>query len=466
MDNYYDIVIAGCGVAGLSAAVSAIESLVENLNEDITVAVIDRASKEESGGNSKWTGAYLRLQDEKTISPNFREDMINFSGGHSDINIIEKLATEAPNAISWAKGKGVDFEYLPTIFINQSKPRLLPVGGGRQVVDTLTKEVEKMGVTIFYETTAKSIVLNEQGGVEGLYVSNKDMGYKKVRTKSLILATGGFQGNAEMTARYLGNQSYKLKPIAEGGAFNKGEGIQMCIDIGGKTFGQLDSFHAEPVDPRSNLPEAVVMLFPYGILVDTEGHRFVDEGEATIDETYEKIARTIWKLSDQVAYCIVDQKLFNVPNYKRGLETDQEPIIAESVEELAAKLNINSNTLKTTIEQFNSSVQKGNYDPMKPDGVCTKGIFPAKSNWALPIDSPPFVAYPVACANVFTYGGVATDTWARVLNADDIPVPGLYAVGEMAGLYYHKYPGATSFLRAMVYGRISGKEAVKYVMNK
>lgn len=283
---------------------------------------------------------------------------------------------------------------------------------------------------------------------------------------AVILAAGGFQGNQEMMAQYIGRDAHKLPTVAEGGLFNKGEGIRMALEAGARGFGQFDSFHAEPVDPRSSREEAAVMLYPYAILVDQEGKRFWDEGATTVDEQYEALARKIFfDLPDHVAYMITDQKMYDIPNYEQGLETDKPPIVADTLEELAKKIGVPTKQLIQTVEEFNAAVQAGEFNSTRKDGKQAVGIHPPKSNWAISIDQAPYISYPIACSNVFTNGGVATDTEGRVLSQDDYAIPGLYAAGENAGLYYGKYPGGTSVLRGLVFGRRAGTDAAKYVAN-
>jgi tricarballylate dehydrogenase len=206
------------------------------------------------------------------------------------------------------------------------------------------------------------------------------------------------------------------------------------------------------------------MTYPYAILVDQNGNRFVDEGKTTIDEQYEEVARRIfYDLPGHIAYMISDQKMYDIPNYQQALETDKPAIVAETLEELAEKIVVPAEQLVATVDSFNKAVQPGDFQYDKKDGKQAIGITPPKSNWAITIDKAPFIAYPIVCSNVFTNGGLATDTFGRVLSQDDEPIPGLYAAGETAGLYYGKYPGGTSVLRGLVFGSRSGEHAVAYI---
>ena len=192
----------------------------------------------------------------------------------------------------------------------------------------------------------------------------------------------------------------------------------------------------------------------------------MDEGKATVDEQYEQVARTIfYDLPDHIAYMISDQKMYDIPNYEQALETDKPAIIADTLEELAEKIGVPAHQLITTVHEFNTAVQPGEFHWDKKDGKQAIGITPPKSNWAITIDKAPFIAYPIVCSNVFTNGGLATDPSGCVQSQDDDVIPGLYAAGETAGLYYGKYPGGTSVLRGLVFGRRAGEHAVSYVSN-
>jgi tricarballylate dehydrogenase len=232
------------------------------------------------------------------------------------------------------------------------------------------------------------------------------------------------------------------------------------LAAGAARAGEWNNFHAEPVDPRCTSPEPLVMVFPYGILVDKDGHRFIDEGRGTVDETYESTARRIWTLPGGIAYFISDRQLERVEARDRGILTTVKPVSAPTIAELAELLDVPGDQLERTVAQFNAAVSDGLFDWKQPDGKSTVGLEPPKSNWALPLDSGPFIAYPIKCAIVFTFGGLDTDRNGQVVTDSGTPIDGLYAAGECTGLYHGKYPGGTSVLRGMIFGRISGAAAM------
>jgi tricarballylate dehydrogenase len=192
----------------------------------------------------------------------------------------------------------------------------------------------------------------------------------------------------------------------------------------------------------------------------------MDEGNATVDEQYEATARRILALPNGRAWVVGDQRLFALPRLDDILQTTAPPVTGDTIAELAAAIGVPVASLVRTVANYNTAVQPGPFDPLRPDGKAAPGVVPPKSNWANPLDRPPFVAWPLECSNVFTFGGVATDVDGRVLAQDDAPIPGLYAAGEVTGLYHGKYTGATSVLRGLVFGRRAGRHAARYVATR
>jgi len=472
----FDVIVAGCGAAGLSAAVSAAEI-------GATVAVLERAPRSERGGQSRYTEAYLRMKSDTEVSDDFEEHLAENGSGYVDPDLIAEtarapadraayaaalsvtepdfitvFAEQAGPTITWLKGFGLRFDFLPTQFLTKSQPRLLPVGGGLALVEGLAARAEALGVTFFYETTATRLDTDADNRVTGLLGRIRGEGAVRF-TGQVVLACGGFEGNAEMLTRYIGPRSVYLRPICKGANFNRGEGIRMALDIGAATGGDFGSYHAEPIDPRSGVSEPSVFVFPYGILVNKDGARFTDEAPGTVDAHYERITRRIYEQRDGLAYVILDARHTRVPNYRLSIRTDKPPIVAESLADLAVKLDLPPAALEATVAAYNAACRPGDYRPLELDGVATSGLTPPKSNWALPIDEAPFHAYPIISANVFTFGGVKVDTAARVLNGDGEPILGLYAAGEIIGTYYGTYTGATSVLKGLVFGRLAGADA-------
>lgn len=452
----YDVIVIGCGGAGLAAALSCAES-----GPELRIAVIERADRLHRGGSTRWTGAYLRLADLYEVAPDFVEDWARFSGGRSDEGYARKLVELVPETMEWLQEHGLRFRPQPSIFITRSKPRLMPVGGGEAIVEKLAAAAEARGVQFLYEASAIRLLDETSHEALGVLVRRRDGTASKMTAGAVVIACGGFEGNSEMLVQYLGPEADQLRNISEGGTFNKGEGIRMALNAGAMPTGEFGSFHAEPIDPRSTNPEAVVMTFPYGILVNRSGCRFTDEGAGTADEIYEEVAREIWRQPGHIAYLVADQRMMRVPHREHAILTEKPALRADSVGALALKLGLTADALERTVAEYNAGASPGSFVPDRLDGHRLEGVHPGKSNWAYPLDEPPFLAYPVACSIVFTYGGIGTDHEAQVLDRDGVPMARLFAAGECTGLYYGKYPGATSVLRSLVFGRIAGRGAAR-----
>jgi tricarballylate dehydrogenase len=447
-----DLVVVGCGAGGLATAARFLEQAPGR-----RVTVLERTERSRRGGNTAWTGAFFRLEPDGTPAPDFAQRMTELSGGRTDPEIIRTLAEEAAPTIRWLAEQGVPTKADTTYFLTSKGPRLMPVGGGAAVVEALAARVEERGGEIRYEHTA--VRLRQEAGTVTSVVATDAAGAEiEFAAPTVVLACGGFEGSHELLAQHLGERGAELDPIAPGGRSNRGEGLTMGLEIGAGVDGQFDRFHGEPVDPRARHAEALVMVYPYGVLVDHRAQRFVDEGSDTPDNTFEHVAYRIWRDADQYAYLIADQKLVR-QEIARAVLTDREPEQADTLAALAGRLDLDPEALEKTVAEYNAAAVPGPLDVTAPDGAATTGLTPPKSNWARPIDEPPFVAWPVTCAITFTFGGLRTDAQARVLTADGDAIPGLYAVGEIAGIYHDKYPGATSVLRALAFGRLVGATA-------
>jgi tricarballylate dehydrogenase len=478
-EEKFDVVVVGCGIAGLAAAVAAREA-------GANVCVLERAPIEERGGNTRYTGAYLRMKSETEVTDDFEEHFAANSGSYidptliaeasrdadswsptlrafsfTDPNVVATLAAEAPGTLAWMGGFGVRYIPLDVPFPTSIQPRIVPSGGGLALVDALAARLEAIGGRIIYRTAAQRLLLGDTGGIVGIEATAEKNRSVRYLAPSVVLACGGFQGNAEMMSRYIGPRAPYVRAMSLGCNFNKGEGIRMALDIGAAPCGDFTSFHASPMDPRSNRAGPSMYVYPYGILVNQDARRFTDEAPGHTDATYEEVTRRISAQTKGISYCILDAKLSDVPNLAVAIRTEQPAIEAPTIAALANKLGLPADVLEKTVTEYNQACVAGNFNPRDIDHLATVGLTPPKSNWARPLDTGPYKAYPIISSIVFTFGGLKANTSAQVINQEGDPIPGLYVAGETMGLYYGTYTGATSVLKGAVFGRIAGTDAAR-----
>ena len=493
MNDQYDVCVAGAGNAALCAAISAAE-------KGARVLVLERAPHSENGGNSRFTAGGFRfvysgvddLRDLCDLSESeiemsefgsytedqFFDDMFRVTEFRCDSDLVEVLVRNSLPTIRWLHDRGVRFVpmYGRQAFKTDGKFRFwggLSVearGGGPGLVDMETEIAKQAGVEIRYGTKVTGLLYDGER-VEGVVVrENGKIG--EIRSRSVVLATGGFEANPEMRSRYLG-RDWELAKV-RGTRFNTGAGIRMAIDIGAAPYGNWSSCHAVAWD--LNAPEFGDLAvgdqfqkhsYPFSIIVNLDGERFLDEGADLRNYTYAKYGRTILEQSNQTAWQIFDAKVQHLLRDEYHIRQITK-VSANTIEELAEILyhehGMNRDQFVRTVADFNAAVHSDiPFDPTIKDGRSTDGLAVKKSNWAMTLDTPPFEAYGVTCGITFTFGGLRITPNAEVLDEDLEPIPGLFAAGELVGgLFYHNYPGGTGLMNGAVFGRIAGNSAANY----
>ena len=488
----YDVVVVGAGNAALCAAISA---KLEGAN----VLVLEKAPEEEKGGNSYFTAGGFRFahtglndicQDvlvdlseaerEQIDLPShdrehFFEQLMKVTRHQANEDLAWTLIDGSRPTMGWLRDQGVRF--VP-MFGRQSykvdgKHRFYggvnieAVGGGAGLVEFLLKRTNDLGIEIHYETGARRLLIDRSGRLNGIQVKTVE-GYIEITCHSVVLGCGGFEANPEMRVRYLG-QGWDLARV-RGTRHNTGDGIQMAIDIGAQPYGNWSGCHsvgwdisAPPFGDRVVLDNFQKHSYPLGIMVNLNAERFVDEGEDYRNLTYVRFGRAIMQQPHRTAIQIFDQKTVDMlrDEYRIRQVTKEE---SETIENLAKKLEINPSKLKKTIDEFNTACQPGDYNPAVLDSVRTVGLSPDKSNWALPIDEPPYVAYVTTTGITFTFGGLKINERNEVQDLDNRSIPGLYAAGELVGgLFYENYPGGSGLMSGSVFGKRAGAYAAEYV---
>jgi tricarballylate dehydrogenase len=461
------IVVVGSGGAGLAAALASAEAA--RANELVCrVVLIEKARAGAHGGNTRWSPSYMRMAAPDRLEPSFADDLRTISGGLMDEAYIGRLVAEAPATMAWLASHRIAFD-RPVYYLSAGPPRIQPVGGGATLLRELERAALEAGVGIRYETTAEQLLIAGNGVIEGIELRTADGAREEIAAGAVVLSTGGFAGDGVMLARHLGAGADSLRPISPGTAFNTGDGIRMALAAGARADGDWTGMHAEPIDPRSKGSAPVVLVYPYGIVVDRTGRRFLDEGAGLVHETWEAFARTLhFATPGRIAYAVLDARLYEIAGYQRAIRSEVPPYQAASIAELAALIDVPAAALQETVARYNAAATG---DAARFDATCADGLAaaadlsPPKSNWARPLEQPPYLAYPLIGAIAYTFGGVATNAEAEVLGERG-PIPGLYAAGEMTGHFFGTAPNAVAMLRALVFGRIAGARAAAYGLER
>jgi len=483
----FDVIVVGAGNAALAAAVSAREQGAGR------VVVLEKAPPELRGGNTHYSGglfrfAFDRAEDLRPLVPDaeqhvkgfmtgvqpyphalFRADLMRVTEGRTDPELSELLISRSYDTIRWVAAQGIAME--PAVSLSGIKvgdvikwspgavirARQEGVGLSRMWFES----AERRGVEIRYRTTATTLIQDSRGRVTGVAVHGRD-GLSELTAKAVVLGCGGFESDPSWRARYLGRPWDHAK--VRGTRYNTGDGLRMATDVGALPYGQWTGCHSTPIDAdappfgdRKLTDKTNRLSYPFGVLVNTRGRRFFDEGEDFQLYTYAKLGGIILNQPGGVAWQIFDQKA--VPFLEGRYKTGQ-PATADTLKDLVGALALDRESALRTLEAYNDALAGGTFDPTVHDGLATSGLELPKSNWAQRLDTPPFLAYPVTGGITFTFGGVKVNDRAQVLDTSWESIPGLYACGEMVGgLFHTNYPGGTGLMSGAVFGRLAGAGA-------
>lgn len=507
----FDVIVVGSGNAGFSAAASAKE------NGASKVLLLEKSPEGWAGGNTTFTaGAYRTvfhgLQDVLPLARNvtpekaekidmqpytetdFMNDIKRVTNNRSDPNLASTLVTESNATTKWLAKNGIKFVLSFNRQAYEIGGRfkfwggmvLAVEDGGKGLTQQHQTNAARKGVEVRYESPVIRLLSDSNGAVTGVTVRRQDNTTYDVRARGgVVLCAGGFEANSSMRAQYLG-AGWDLAYV-RGTPYNTGDLLKMAINLGAKTAGNWSGCHSTCWDANAPTDAGDQVLtnqftksgYPLGLMFNSEGSRFVDEGVDMRNYTYAKFGRAILQQPDSVAFQVWDADGASWLRSEEYADDVVERVSANSIEELAKKLQ--SNGLKNTqiflqsLHDYNEAVKafreenpQAEFDPSKKDGLSTRsskaGLKLDKTNWALPIVKGPFLAVKVTCGITFTFGGLKADakTSAVISEQTGQNIPGLFCAGEMlGGLFYDNYPGGSGLTSGAVFGRKAGRSAAQ-----
>jgi tricarballylate dehydrogenase len=488
----YDVIVVGAGNAGMSAAHAARE-------RGCSVLVLEKADREWSGGNSVFTAGAIRiahgglddLRDvlegiddelaaktdlEPYTAEQFLADMRRVTLGRGDEAMAGILVRDSGPAVRWLHERGLRFRlmYERQSYEVAGRHRFwggLAVGtvdGGEGLMEQHRAAAERSGIELRHDVPVEDLVRDESGAVRGVVVrGGGDGGRREFHAGAVVLAAGGFESNPRLRAAYLGPNWDVAK--VRGTPHNTGEVLLAALAHGAQAYGHWSGCHAiqwdadaPPTGDREITNRFSRQSYPVGIVVNRRGERFLDEGEDFRNYTYAKFGAEVLNQPEGSAAQVFDAKTVGLLRTIDYEAPGAARVDADTLGELADGLGVDREGFERTVAAFNAAVQPGAFDPSVRDGKRTVGVSPPKSNWAVPIDRPPFTGFRITCGITFTFGGVRVDADAHVLDRAGRPIPGLCAAGELVGgLFFHNYPGGTGLTAGAVFGRRAGYAAAE-----
>ena len=485
----WDVIVVGAGNAAFAAAVSA------RKNGAVRVLVLEKARREDRGGNTHFSGGLLRFAYDNVdqileVSPEasklegfidgiepypesaFTTDLMRMTSDRADKELGKILIGNSFDTVRWMSRLGITME--PSVSLGGvvvdgkikwpkgAVIRALHEGVG--LSKAWFSIAEREGVEIRYEAAARELVQDASGYVVGVLVQDSEA-LRTYRSRAVVLACGGFEANSAWRAKYLGQPWDHAK--VRGSCHNQGDGLRMALDIGALPIGQWSGCHSTPINAESpaygvsELTDKTNRLsYPYSVMINRDGVRFLDEAPDFQFFTYAKYGRIVLEQPDSVAYQIFDQKVVHL---LEGRYSTSEPIVGETLDALVDKLPVNRDVAKRTLAAYNAAAGHGSFNPGILDCMHTEKLEPPKSNWAQKLDAGPFVCYPVTGGITFSFGGLKIDNQGRVLDSGWRPIPGLFTCGEMVGnLFHDNYPGGTGLTSGAVFGRLAGTSAARF----
>lgn len=458
-----DVLIVGGGNAALCAAFAARE-------QGASVLIVEKSVAQLRGGNSRHT-RNLRCAHEapsdtlvdQYTAEQYWQDLLRVTGGNTSEPLARLLIDESVDIRRWMGQRGAQFQPALAGTLSLAHSNAFFLGGGRALLNRYYQHAQQLGIEVWYQAQVGQLDIHHGHFTSAQVQVAEAEPMTEVQAQQLIVASGGFQSNIAWLRKVWGQAADNL--LIRGTQHNTGEMLAALESAGAITLGDPKACHAVAIDARAPKFDGGIVTrldcIPFGVVVNTHGERFYDEGEDLWPKRYAIWGGLVAEQPNQLAYVVFDSAAARdfMPSVYPAL---QAPTLAG----LAEQLEVPTASFLATLEGYNQAVQPGQFDPSTLDNCSTQGLSPPKSHWARPIAQGPFFAYPLRCGITFTYLGVAVDTQARVLfasgqGAAQQSAANIYAAGEiMAGnILGEGYLAGIGMTIGSVFGRLAGKTA-------
>ena len=459
MGEDYDVAIVGGGNAALCAAMEAAEA-------GARVLILETAPKPYRGGNSRHTRNFrcmhrgpLSVLVDAYDEEEYFADLLKVTGGKTDAHLARLAIRDSEACLPWMEARGVRFQPSLSGTLSLARTNAFFMGGGKSLVNAYYRAAEALGVDVLYEAHVTHLELDGDR-IAAVDYTLGGVDYR-ISPKSVVVASGGFQADRDWLTRAWGEAARNF--LIRGTPYNRGVVLADLLAQGVVSVGDPTQCHAVAIDGRAPLYDGGIVTrldcVPFSIVVNKEARRFYDEGEDVWPKRYAIWGRLIAAQPEQVGHVVIDAKSIDL-----FMPSVFPPIEAGSIEELAAKMNLPPEALAATVAEFNAACgDTSGFHPTELDGVATGGLAPPKTNWARPIDTPPYYGYSLRTGVTFTYLGLRVDERAQCATARG-PVSNLWAAGEtMAGsILGQGYLAGFGMTIGTVFGRIAGQEAAAH----
>ena len=452
-----DVLVIGGGNAALCAALTARQAGASAL-------LLEAAPRAWRGGNSIHTRNLRCMHDapqdvlqDAYPEEEYWQDLRKTTAGRTDESLARLVIRASATCRPWMRSHGVHFQPSLSGALHTARTNAFFLGGGKALVNAYTRSALRLGVAIRYEAPVDRLEIDDSH-FRAAWVGNE-----RIAAKTCVLAAGGFESNLDWLRSAWGQDARGDWPadnfLIRGTRFNTGAVLRQALDAGADPVGDATQAHMVAIDARAPKFDGGICTridcVSLGVVLNRDAERFADEGEDFWPKRYAIWGRLVAQQPGQIAWSVIDAKAIGrfMPPVFEGTRADALP-------ELARAMGLDESRFVATLAAYNAACRPGHFDHTTLDDCATAGLAPPKTHWALPIDTPPFFAYPLRPGVTFTYLGLKTNADAAV-HFGGQPCANLFVAGEMmaGNVLGQGYTAGVGMSIGTAFGRIAGVRA-------